>query len=275
MGNIRSLLTRKQASCFSQNVSSYRENKTYKDVLALINKNSQSKPIIFDYLTNPIFYVLHNQKSPFYFEVFASSPLYAQQQIIRELSKFDTDFIIFNTNMLRIKDNVPDYARNSILFKYILNNFKVLERVKNFIVFKKTADKNFDFFADEKLNEVADFKNYLLSVDLGSIPSSEGLYKNKLLENKVINPKEFITKDKIIILRSKNSTKNKKLMITLESDLEDTTIEFNNCIKDNPCIINLANVPLLYKDRIIKEIKYDSSLIRDLKVLHGLSSGIF
>lgn len=275
MGNIQSLLTRKQTSCFSQNISSYRENKTYKNVLALINKNTQSKPIIFDYLTNPIFYVLHNQKSPFYFEVFASSPLYAQQRIIKEVSKFNTDFVILNTNMLRIKDNVPDYSRNSILFKYILNNFKVLEKIENFIVFKKTEDKNFDFFADEKLNEVADFKNYLLNVDLGSIPSSEGLFKGKLLEDQIVSSKEFNTKDKIIVLRSRNSTKNRKIMITLKSNLEDTTIEFNNCIKDNPCIVNLANVPLFYKDKVIKEIKYDSYFIRDLKVLQGLPNDIF
>lgn len=275
MGNIQSLLTRKQALCLSQNIRSYKKDKTYRDTLTLISKNTQSKPMVFDYLTNPIFYVLLNQKPPFYFEVFASSPLYAQQRIIKEVSKFDTDFVVFNTNMLRVKDNVPDYARNSILFKHILNNFKVLEKVENFIILKKTEDKNFDFFVGEKLNEFADFKNYLLRIDLGSIPSSEGLYKNKLLGNKVVNPKEFTTKDKIIVLRSKNSTKNKKLMITLSSNLENTTIEFNNCIKKNPCIINLAKIPFFYKDRIIKEIKYDSSSIRDLKVLQGLPDGIF
>lgn len=274
-GNIQSLLTRKQILCFSQNVGSYRENKTYKYILAVINKNAQSKPIIFDYLTNPIFYVLHNQKAPFYFEVFASSPLYAQQKIIKEINEFGTDFVIFNTNMLRVKDNVPDYARNSILFKYVLNNFKVLEKVENFIIFKKTANKNFDFFADKNLNKVADFKHYLLNADLGSIPRSEGFYKYKLLENKVINPKGFTTKDKIIVLRSKNSTRNKKLMITLDTSLGNTTIELDDCINDYPCIINLAKTPFFYKDRIIKEIKYDSNFIWDLRVLKSLPDGIF
>lgn len=274
-GNIKSFLTRKQASCFSQNIGVYRENKTYRDILTFIKNNVQSRPIIFDYLTNPIFYVLSDQKSPFYFEVFASSPSYAQQRINKEIGELDTDFVILNADTLRTKDNVPDYARNSILLKYILNNFEVLEKVENFIIFKKTEDENFDFFADKNLAKVTDFKNYLLNVDLGSIPGSEGLYKSKLLGNKVIDPKDFAAEDKIIVLRSKSSTKNKKLLITLSSNFGNTRIEFDNCIKDNLCIINLSNVPFFYKNRIIKEIRYDPAFIEDMKVLQGLPDGIY
>lgn len=275
MGNIQSFFTHKQTLCFAQNVVRYRENKTYKDILTFINKNAQSKPIIFDYLTNPIFYVLFNQASPFYFEVYASSPLYAQQRIIKEISEINTNFVIFNTNMLRVKDNVPDYARNSILFKYILNNFKVLGKVENFIIFERANKENFDFFDGNNLDDVANFRNYLLNVDLGSIPRSEGIYKSKLVNNLPIAPfTDLYSKDKIIVFRFKksNTTKTKVAFVT---EVGRTIVEFDACKSGLQCIVDLQDIPLFYKNRSIKKIDYDTDIIGAIKVVEGIPDGIF
>lgn len=277
-GNVQSFLTRKQTLCLSQNLRSYVENKTYKNVLTFINKNAQGKkPLIFDYLTNPILYILFSEKSPFYFEVFGSSPLYAQESNIKYIEDNRIKYIIYNTDTLRIKDNVPDYARGSIFFKYIINNFRVLEKIDNFIILKKTEGENYDFFRDEDLTMFSDFKNYLLNINLGSIPRSEGIYKNKLLGSLRMTQSKysFNSKDKILLVRPKNGVRNKKLRITIVSDLDTTTVEFDSCTRNNLCIINLANIPLFYKERKIKEINYNPNTISRIDILDGVPKSIF
>lgn len=276
--NIKSLLIDKQTQCLSQNLDIYRGNKTHKNILSFITQNTQGeKPIIFDYLTNPILYILFNEKSPFYFEVFASSPLYAQKSNAKYIEDNRVKYVIYNTDTLQIKDNVPDYMRGSTFFKYIINNFRILRKVDNFIILKKIKEENYDFFRGEDLTMLPDFKNYLLNINLGSIPRSEGIYKNKLLtSSKIIEPKyPFNSKDKMLLVRSKNGLKNKRLRITIVSDLDTTTVEFDSCIHNNLCIVNLANIPLFYKDRAIKEVNYDPNAISRIEILDGIPKGIF
>lgn len=279
---IQSFLVHKQTVCFSQNLLFYRENRTYKDVINFINSNTQGKkPLIFDYLTNPIFYVLRNQKSPFYFEVFASSSRYAQQQIIKEVNELDTDFVILNTNMLRVKDNVPDYARNSVLFKFILNNFSIYERVDNFIILKKT---NNGLWENGNLDKILSFKKYLLNVDLESIPKSEGIYKNKTINKlkRIISSESiseinnFLVKNninsdsKILVITPNLQINNKKIELAITTrDSETTVITFNKCDADKQCIINLSNMPLFYKNRVIKKMEMDKNFSGNIKILDG------
>ncbi len=275
---IKSLLINKQNQCLSQNLDIYKENKIYKNMLSFIAENDQDgKPFIFDYLTNPILYILFNEKSPFYFEVFGSSPLYAQESNIKYIEDNRIEYITYNTNTLRIKDGVPDYMRGSTFFKYIINNFGVLRKVDNFIILKKREEEDYDFFRDENLTVFPDFKNYLLNIDQGSIPRSEGIYKNELLEGLRMTESKysFNSKDKILLVRSKNGVKNKKLKVTIVSDLDTAIVEFEPCTHNNLCIINLANIPLFYRDRVIKEVNYDSNVISGIRILDGIPKGIF
>ena len=274
--NIKSLLKDKQSLCLSRNLDMYRENRTYKDILSFVRKNAQGeKPFIFDYLTDPIFYILFNQPPPFYFEVFASSPSYSQESNIKYIKDNRVKYVIYNTDALRIRDDVPDYARESILFKHIINNFRVWKKIDTFIILRK-IEEDYDLFQDNDLAIFPDFKNYLLNINLGSIPRSEGIYKTELLKSsKMVGPEyPFNSKDKVLLVKSKNGHKNKKLRIRIVSDL-DTTVEFDSCIHNNQCVINLANIPLFYRGRVIKKINYDSNAISRIEILDGIPKGIF
>lgn len=276
--NFKSLLMDKQEKCFSQNLDAYRNDKTYKGILSAINQDAQGeKPFIFDYLTNPILYILFSQKSPFYLEAFAASPLYAQESNVKYIEDNLMKYVIYNTDTFRFKDNVPDYMRGSFLFKYIIKNFRVLKKIDNFIIFKKEEISDYDFFNDDNLMSISGFKNYLLNIDLESIPTSEGIYKNKLLKSsKIIDIKfPFNSKNKAFLITTKDTARNKKMKVAIISDLYTTNVEFNPCIHNNLCIINLANIPLFYKDRVIKNINYDPNAINRIEILDGIPSGIF
>lgn len=278
-GGINNFLSYKSKLCLNNNYSNLLtgKNTKYEKVKEVISKDSGGIAKIFDYLSDPVFYALFNQEPPYYFTIFEASSLYAQESNIKFIKDKQIKYVIYNQNALNIQDGVPDYVRGSILFKYIISNFSVLNRVDNFIILKKTEEENYDFFRDEGLIMFPDFKNYLLNINLGSIPRSEGIYKNKLLKSsKIIEPKySFNSKDKILLVRSKNGVKNKKLRVTIVSDLDTTTVEFDPCTHNNLCIINLANIPIFYRDRAIKEINYDFNAISRIMILDGIPNGIF
>lgn len=276
--DFKSLLMDRQKKCFFLSLDVYRNNKTYKSVLSTINHDAQGeKPFTFDYFTNPIFYILFSDRFPFYFEVFGSSPLYAQQSNVKYIENNLVKYVIYNTDALRFKDNVPDYLRGWFLFKYIIKNFRVLKKIDNFIVFKKTEISDYDFFNDNNLINIPGFKNYLLDIDLGAIPNSEGIYKSKLLKNsKKVNIKfPFNSRNKALLITTKDTARNKKMKVTIISDSYTTNVEFNSCGRNNFCIVNLANVPLFYRDRLIKKINYALDTINSIKILDGIPNGIF
>lgn len=272
-GNIQSFLTHKQTICLSQNLDKYKDNKTYQNILMFINRNAQDKKLlIFDYLTDPIFYVLLNQKSPFYFEVFGSSPIYAQHQIVDELNKRNTDFVILNINMLRVKDNVPDYMRTYFLLKYITTSFVPVRKIGNYYILMRHRSK--DFFESDFFKNDVDLQKYFLDIDLKLIPQSEGLYKSKYLSgsevlvsgsldaiNQYLAKQEISENDVFLVVNSKEDTDKKSHFFTLETgDYLKTTVSFSACSKKNVCIVNLSRIPIFYKMRKIKRIYSEGAL---------------
>lgn len=267
-------------NCLGTNILSLSNiDKRYILTKEAVGKNAHPNMKIFDYLSDPIFYVLFDQKPPFYFTIFEATPEYAQDSNIEYIKNNNIDYIIYNTDVVNLQDGVPDYARQSKLFKFILNNFSIYERVDSFIILKKTNNGVWD---NNNLDKILTFKRYLLNVDLESIPKSEGIYKNKTI-NKL---KQIVSSDSISEINnflSKNnissdgmvlvltpdlniSTKKTEVRITT-SDLETTVITFNKCDVDKQCIINLLNMPLFYKNRIIKKIEIDKNFSGNIKIL--------
>lgn len=142
--NINDFLVNKNALCLDDNLKKLiiGKNTKFEKVKKIIEEDAKGHSRIFDYLSNPVFYVLFNQKPPYYFTIFEATPLYAQKSNIRYIEKNKVKYIIYNIDALRIQDGVPDYVRSKVLFEYILNNFKVLDKVENFIIFKKIKGEN-------------------------------------------------------------------------------------------------------------------------------------
>ncbi len=142
--NIGDFLKNKSALCLDDNLNRLIIGKKTKleRVKKIIDKDSKGYAKVFDYLSDPVFYVLFNQKPPYYFTIFESTPLYAQKSNIKYIEQNKVKYIIYNTDALSIQDGVPDYVRTRVLFKYVLNNFQAIDRVENFIIFKKIERKN-------------------------------------------------------------------------------------------------------------------------------------
>lgn len=142
--NINDFLTNKNALCLDDNLKKLiiGKNTKFEKVKKIIDQDSKGYSKIFDYLRDPIFYVLFNQKPPYYFTIFEGTSLYAQESNIEYIKENRVQYIIYNTDALRIQDGVPDYARSKVLLKYVLNNFEVLNRVENFIIYKKIEEGN-------------------------------------------------------------------------------------------------------------------------------------
>ena len=85
---------------------------------------------------------MFNQKPPYYFTIFEGTPLYAQESNIKYIEENKVEYVIYNTDILKIQDNVPTQIRNKVLFKYVLDNFMVLDRIGNFIIYKKIERQN-------------------------------------------------------------------------------------------------------------------------------------
>lgn len=142
--NINDFLINKGRFCLDDNLNKLIVGKStkFEKVKKIIEKDSKGYSKIFDYLSDPLFYVLFNQKPPYYFTIFEATPLYAQESNTRYIEENKVKYIIYNTGALRIQDGVPDYIRTKVLFKYVLNNFKELDKVENFIIYKKIEEEN-------------------------------------------------------------------------------------------------------------------------------------
>lgn len=143
--NLNDFLANKNALCLDDNLKKLiiGKNTKFEKVKKIIERDSKGYSKFFDYLSDPVFYVLFNQKPPYYFTIFEATPLYAQESNVKYIEENKVKYIIYNTDALRIQDGVPDYIRSNVLFKYVSNNFKVLDKVENFIIFKKIEGENY------------------------------------------------------------------------------------------------------------------------------------
>lgn len=137
--NINEFLVNKNTLCLDDNLKKLiiDKNTKFEKVKKTIEDDSKEYSKIFDYLSDPVFYILFNQKPPYYFTIFEATPLYAQQSNIKYIEENKVKYIIYNTDALSIQDGVPDYARSKFLLKYVLNNFRVLDRVENLVIYKR------------------------------------------------------------------------------------------------------------------------------------------
>ena len=163
----------------------------------------------------------------------------------------------------------------------ILNNFFPLNIVGDHLILIR--NNNADFLRSPLLTKIQQYKDDLLNVYLYMIPYSEGLYKyqqlakgNLLIKSngqvdlqKQLSLKQISSKNKVIALTPSIGLKNGTLnyLKIISADGIESTIYFNSCKRGKPCIINLANIPLFYKERIISNIQLDKIFKGELKII--------
>lgn len=245
-------------SCVNETIKSSAENNTFIQVKKEIVKYGGNKKI-YSYPSDPVFYILFDQKPPFYPTIYEASFEVGQKRRIEYLKSNNIDFVILNSSILSIQDNIPDYIRAKYELQYILNNYEYLTSVNNFIILKKGFTK--DLLTTSEIKQ-SKYVQSLLRINLGQIPYLEAREKAKYLSDPLM---KFVNLDALnVSLSKKNLRSDKKLLlIKLDNDKNtelgihtrdglSTKVMLSNC--SNLCLINLENIPLFYKVRDIDSI---------------------
>jgi hypothetical protein len=249
--------------CLNHNLQElFTKNKQYSEVKRYLGNTNNNA--IFSYPGDPMFYVIFKQKIPYYNTIYEASSLTSQDKLINYIKENKVNYVIINSKNTVIQDGVPNYIRGSKLFAYILNNFEYRNQIGEFLILKKERDP-------DNLTVINNYFRNLLSVELENIPRSEGKYKSKYLDigKALINEKNNIEINKYLL---KNITYSKKLLLVLKGKFKTTeyseifikvnkelttTIRFKSCQLGEICIIDLSQLPIFYKNRIISVINFD------------------
>lgn len=257
--------------CFENNLSFFSlKDSSYIKIINFLKKQNNFNEKVFSFPTgDSAFYVLLNQKPPYYNAIFEGASYDKQNLTIKYIQNNKIEYTILNTNRSSLQDGVPDYIRQNLLFGYILKNYDPLSIINHHLILIKKS--NSDIFNSSILKEIKDYKKYLLDVYLYKIPYSEGLYKYSYLKNnnKLIiesndadsintffKKNKFFSSNKAIVLIPKINYKPQNLSF-VKFQIEDgnsTTVYYNSCKKNKACIIDLSKIPLFYKKRLIAKI---------------------
>lgn len=275
--------------CFDNNLKSFlANNPPYAKIVSRLKKQQDFNGKVFSFSTgDSVFYVLLNQKPPYYNAIFEGASYEKQNDSIKYIENNKIEYILLNTNMSSLQDAVPDYIRQSFLFGYILNNYQPFAIAGGHIILKK--DQNNDFFISEIIRQVKQYENYLLNVYLYKIPFSEGSYKYNYLKNNnklivegntdkinfFLKENNFTSSNKMIVLISTINNKSQNLnsiIFQLEDGLS-TRIYYSPCNKNKACIINLSRIPLFYKKRSVKKIIVNKEFYGKIKIFNLKDQG--
>jgi hypothetical protein len=246
---------------------------SYEDTKKEFEKSFGPNTKMFSYPGDTIFYVLFNQQMPYYPTIYEASSAEAQNVLVRYIVKNKIDHIIYNYKNTSIQEEVPNYIRATSLHRYILNNFSITKRKDNYLFLQRTS-KQEDFFKSNNFSGITDFRNYLLTVNMESIPRTEGIYKSNYLysdnsklvkvSSSIGEVNEFLHSNNInsqhtfITLEFSEGSKKEKSTIKIKTkDNLTTSVTFNQC-DNKPCIIHLDNIPLFSRNRIIEHIQTES-----------------
>lgn len=255
-------------SCIERNSESF--NMIYQDYLKVMNvllSYADFNGKVYSYPGDPIFYILFKQETPYYFSIYEGSPVYAQERRVQFIKNNNIKYIILNTENYAIQDNVPNYIRSNMEYKFIITNYYPLEKVGRFLILRKEINK--DFIQSPLLRkELPMYYYYMLHVKLENIPRSEGKNKLKILnslknifafdtihdfENQ-ISQKPLSIVNKVMLVQFNNPHGKARLEFKTQ-DGKRTTVEFLSCGKDEFCVINMDNIPAFYINRGIISVE--------------------
>lgn len=271
---IKAFQTINENTCIEENLKSVPE--IYKNVKNEIEKDPKFNGKVFSFPGDPLFYIIFNQKPPYYPSIYEGTPLYAQKRSIDFIKNQEIQYIIYNYKNAAIQDEVPNYIRTQLLHEYIINNFLPEKRMENFLILRYQKNRK-DFF-EHGQNTLS---NYLLNVNLMGIPRSEGYHKAKYLRsndeivhssslnefNKNLQNKHIDSNKKVLVFFFREKRKKEMVKVDLKTkDGYTTQVRFYNCSVNSPCIINLSHIPLFYRDRILDNVSSSNTNIEAIKL---------
>ena len=121
--------------CLDKKISSIiKKYPQYINVVNKLNSYSDFNGKVYSFPGDPIFYVLFNQKPPYYSSIYEASPIYAQKKLVEYISEDEINYIAYNKNDTTIQDNVPNTVRAAYLNNYIVKNFSIKDKVGSFLI---------------------------------------------------------------------------------------------------------------------------------------------
>lgn len=260
--------------CFENNLNNFKfKNPDYPEIINFFKKQSDFNNKLFSFPTgDSASYVLLRQKPPYYNAIFEGSSDKEQNYSRQYIKENRVKYILLNTDLSAIQDAVPDYIRQPKLFSFIINNYYPFTKIGSHLILKK--EENQDFFNSKILDSIQEYKGYLINVYLYKIPFSEGFYKSNLFSDaKIITFSDLSnlklnSRNKFLVLIPQIDM-DPNYLNTIEVNTEDkkrTRIYLNPCKKSMLCVVNLSNIPLFYKSRIINSIKIDNKFKGTVKI---------
>lgn len=222
----------------------------YTNVLKKTNGN------VFSIPSDPVFYILNNQIPPYFSNIYDASSINSQERQINYLKTKNVENVVLNLKTKSIQDGVPDYMRTPKLYSYIFRNYGNIEYMDgDFVVISKGGD----FIKSNKFKNNRELVGYFSDINLGKIPASEGKYKSGYIKdvnyfknqnelNYFLNKNDIYSKNNYLIIYP-NSKANVNTIL-----INETKVHFDTCEEQYPCIINISNLPLFYKNRIIERV---------------------
>jgi hypothetical protein len=276
--------------CFDDNLNVFlRSNPVYTQIQNSLKKENLANKSFSFPPGDSVSYILLNQMPPYYSSVYSDASVKNQTGDIAYIKRNKIQIAQLDTiGKDNYEDGVPLYIREATIFKYILSNYYPLRALENHLILLK--DQSNDFFDSPILNGLNSYRNYLLNINLGMIPFSEGIYKYKYFINKpLLNVNSvdaingFLKKQKVlsenkvfVLIPNKDSVRGSQNSLHLTTiDNKETTIYFNSCKANKPCVINLSNIPLFYKDRQITNIATDDSFKGSIEIFSGIPKNLW
>lgn len=254
-----------RSHCIDKNLEKYKKG-PMGEVYDFISK-IEGKKTIFSFPSDPIFYVIFDQKPPYYLSIYEASFKKGQESRMHYIAKNNVNYIIINTNILSIQDNVPDVVRAKYELSYILNNFEYLTKIEKYLILKKGKKEN---IFDNKVFVNDSYIKNLLNINLESIPFSQAkqiknnigspisTYDDLNSFNESIANNGLVSTNKVLLFKSLH---NNQILLRL-TDLQGltTNVSMRNC--KNNCLLNLQSMPQFYNVRRIVSVNSNDVIIQ-------------
>lgn len=240
------------------------------EALEFVNTELGYDGPIFSFPSEPIFYKLNNQVTPYYFSVYEASPSFSQAKQIDFIIQNKIEYIVINSKSISTQDLVPDYIRSWILFRYIYSNFTPEYKVGNYIIAKKSRAGFMNGLT--RIGEKK-YSRYLANIDLQNLPHVYGNYiirdtkdiswvKSNYYNEKIIN---LDTKSSALLLKSID---NNSISVKIKSSGGySSTIVSKMCTEI--CAIDLKWIPMLYDSNNFIKLDFLSKNIEKIAFINN------
>lgn len=112
-------------------------NKPRTKVIESLKKTKNFNGKVYSFPGDPIFYVLLNQIPPYYPSIYEATPISSQQKLIKYIEDEDIEYVIYNSSIKSLQDEVPDKVRARLLYNYIFKHFEKHIQIEQYIILKK------------------------------------------------------------------------------------------------------------------------------------------